>query len=165
MDLAKEYWNYVFVPFLESYRSGYETPNPDVFCNRFVKFLHFKELVSKKFQTEYLATGHYARLQQPVVNQQQQRVDDSLSPIPVVSKKLDNNEEAILLRGIDNTKDQSYFLCMVPVSCVCCCIVLVRYCRHTPYCTVIAVLHNELTDLWVGSSRYSAPVSRTCYSP
>jgi tRNA U34 2-thiouridine synthase MnmA/TrmU len=45
---VKDYWNDVFMPFLDSYRSGVETPNPDVMCNRLIKFNRFREHVTKR---------------------------------------------------------------------------------------------------------------------
>ena len=67
-----------------------ETPNPDVLCNRYIKFAAF---TSRCFQTgcDYVATGHYARI-------------NTGNP---VSRFSYGNE---LLRGVDRNKDQSYFL-------------------------------------------------------
>ncbi len=86
VDFCKEYWNEVFEPFLDSYRTGLETPNPDVYCNRQVKFNHLRAYALDRLGADYLATGHYARL----LNGQ-------------------------LLRGKDVSKDQSYFLSMTKV--------------------------------------------------
>lgn len=44
----KDYWNDVFVPYLDAYRSGTETPNADVMCNRLIKFKRFKEHAATK---------------------------------------------------------------------------------------------------------------------
>ena len=79
VDFIKEYWDYVFTYFLEELKKG-RTPNPDLMCNKYIKFdLFVKE--AKKLGADYVATGHYARLSQ--------------------------NR---LLRGVDNNKDQTYFL-------------------------------------------------------
>ncbi|KAK8806272.1 hypothetical protein WA171_007356 [Blastocystis sp. BT1] len=88
-DFEKEYWNDVFEVCLEAYKRG-ETPNPDVLCNRYIKFAAF---TSRCFQTgcDYVATGHYARI-------------NTGDPISRFSSGTE------LLRGIDRTKDQSYFL-------------------------------------------------------
>jgi tRNA (5-methylaminomethyl-2-thiouridylate)-methyltransferase len=87
VDFVNQYWNEVFDPFLADYSKGL-TPNPDLLCNRKIKFgalvNHVKELGA-----DYLATGHYARLRR-----------DSFGGVQ-------------LLRGIDHTKDQSYFLASV----------------------------------------------------
>lgn len=79
-NFAKEYWENVFQDFLRDYEKGF-TPNPDIFCNREIKF---KVFLSKALElgADYLATGHYAQI----------------------------GENFTLLRGEDETKDQSYFL-------------------------------------------------------
>ena len=82
VDFVKEYWDDVFTYFLEELKKG-RTPNPDLMCNKYIKFdLFIKE--AKKLGADYIATGHYAR-----------RIGNKL------------------LRGIDNNKDQSYFLAQV----------------------------------------------------
>lgn len=93
VDFVKEYWNRVFVPFIETFtqpNTYTRTPNPDVYCNRHVKFNCFLEFVKQRFHVTTFATGHYARLQ---YNQ----------PGDMFPK---------LLRAVDDTKDQSYFLSM-----------------------------------------------------
>ena len=92
----KDYWNEVFVPFLDSYATGMETPNPDVLCNRYIKFGHFKAAVKERYGIDNIATGHYARVGYSSIG-----VGDPLTPQ--------------LLRGLDPLKDQSYFLSMTPV--------------------------------------------------
>lgn len=79
VDFIKEYWDYVFTYFLDELKKG-RTPNPDVMCNKYIKFdLFIKE--AKKYNADYIATGHYARM-----------IDGSL------------------YKGIDENKDQTYFL-------------------------------------------------------
>lgn len=79
VDFVKEYWDYVFSYFLEELKLG-RTPNPDVMCNKYIKFDMFvKEAL--KLGADYIATGHYARI-----------------------------KDGKLLRGIDSNKDQTYFL-------------------------------------------------------
>lgn len=83
VDFIKEYWDDVFTYFLEELKKG-RTPNPDLMCNKYIKFdLFMKE--AKKLGADFVATGHYARL-----------------------------EKGRLLRGIDDNKDQTYFLAQVP---------------------------------------------------
>ncbi len=83
IDFIKEYWDDVFSYFLEELQKG-RTPNPDLMCNKYIKFdLFIKE--AKKLGADYIATGHYARI-----------------------------KDGKLLRGVDNNKDQSYFLSQVP---------------------------------------------------
>ena len=93
VEFVKEYWNDVFIPFLKSYESGIETPNPDVRCNRFIKFDKFREYAFNKLKVDYIATGHYVRTR---LNNETNKVE--------------------LLTGIDHLKDQSYFLSMTQVS-------------------------------------------------
>jgi tRNA-specific 2-thiouridylase len=83
VNFAREYRDRVFNYFLAEYKAG-RTPNPDVLCNREIKFGVFRDY-AKRLGGEYLATGHYARNR--IVN-----------------------GEAQLLKAADESKDQSYFL-------------------------------------------------------
>ncbi|MBR1376294.1 MAG: tRNA 2-thiouridine(34) synthase MnmA [Bacilli bacterium] len=79
VDFVKEYWDYVFTYFLDELKKG-RTPNPDIMCNKYIKFDMFvKE--AKKLGADYIATGHYARI-----------------------------KDGKLLRALDDNKDQTYFL-------------------------------------------------------
>lgn len=61
VDFIKEYWDNVFSYFLRELQKG-RTPNPDIMCNKFIKFnLFIKE--AKKLGAEKIATGHYARIE------------------------------------------------------------------------------------------------------
>jgi len=82
-NFAAEYWDRVFEHFLAEYRAG-RTPNPDVLCNREIKFKTFLD-EARALGAEKIATGHYAR-----------------------SDERDGRHR--LLRGVDTNKDQSYFL-------------------------------------------------------
>ncbi len=82
-NFAKQYRDRVFDYFLDEYRAG-RTPNPDVLCNREIKFGVFRDY-AKRLGGDLLATGHYARID--------------------VSEG-----QAALLKGVDGNKDQSYFL-------------------------------------------------------
>ena len=86
-NFAAEYWDNVFEHFLAEYRAG-RTPNPDVLCNREIKFKVFVEY-AETLGAEKIATGHYARL----------GIVDGMPQ---------------LLKGCDAGKDQSYFLHAVP---------------------------------------------------
>lgn len=88
-NFAGEYRRRVFENFLTEQRRG-RTPNPDVLCNREIKFEVFAEH-ARRLGADYIATGHYARLR---------RGRDGLE----------------LLRGLDDDKDQSYFLHAVPAE-------------------------------------------------
>jgi tRNA-specific 2-thiouridylase len=92
IEFIEEYRNHVFSEFVRMYKAGY-TPNPDVLCNREIKFdLFLKKAV--EFGCEYLATGHYAQV----------RARD----IPGA-----NGSTEELIRGNDPNKDQTYFLTAV----------------------------------------------------
>ncbi len=82
-NFAAEYWDNVFEHFLAEYRAG-RTPNPDILCNREIKFRAFLDY-ALHLGADYIATGHYARI-------------DTL------------DGKACLLKGLDADKDQSYFL-------------------------------------------------------
>jgi tRNA-specific 2-thiouridylase len=91
VDFVREYWHDVFEPFLKDFERGNKTPNPDLACNRRIKFGSLLRHCETALGADVLATGHYARIGSV-------RGDES-----VVS----------LLRGVDPTKDQSYFLASV----------------------------------------------------
>lgn len=82
-NFSKEYLDNVFSHFLSEYKKG-RTPNPDVLCNREIKFGYFQEL-AKSLNADYLATGHYAGI-------------------------LKRNGRTYLTRAKDEDKDQTYFL-------------------------------------------------------
>ena len=83
VNFAKEYWDRVFSYFLDEYRAG-RTPNPDVLCNREIKFKAFLDF-AMQLGASRMATGHFVQ----------------------------TNENGDLLRGADGNKDQSYFLYML----------------------------------------------------
>lgn len=85
VDFIKEYWDYVFKYFLDELEKG-RTPNPDLLCNKYIKFDLFKK-EAKKLGADYIATGHYARI-----------------------------EKGRLLRAVDLNKDQTYFLADVTID-------------------------------------------------
>ncbi len=84
INFAAEYWDNVFEHFLAEYRAG-RTPNPDILCNKEIKFKAFLEFAAEDLGADYIATGHYVRRQ-------------------------DVDGKSRLLRGVDDNKDQSYFL-------------------------------------------------------
>ena len=83
VNFAREYWDRVFSYFLDEYRAG-RTPNPDVLCNREIKFRAFLDF-ALQLGASRMATGHFVQ----------------------------TNEQGDLLRGADSQKDQSYFLYML----------------------------------------------------
>ena len=93
IDLSKEYKKKIVDYMFEEYKNG-RTPNPDVLCNREIKFDIFLD-IAMNLGADYIATGHYAQIKQ--------------------SKK--NNQTLFrLLAGRDKSKDQSYFLCQLNQS-------------------------------------------------
>ncbi|MEL0629758.1 tRNA 2-thiouridine(34) synthase MnmA [Psychromonas aquatilis] len=84
INFAAEYWDNVFEHFLEEYKAG-RTPNPDIMCNKEIKFKAFLEFAAEDLGADFIATGHYCR-------------------------RRDIDGKAQLLRGLDSNKDQSYFL-------------------------------------------------------
>lgn len=79
VDFIKEYWDYVFKYFLSELEKG-RTPNPDLLCNKYIKFDLFKK-EAIKLGADFMATGHYAK-----------------------------TEDGKLYRAFDKNKDQTYFL-------------------------------------------------------
>lgn len=86
IDFIKEYWDNVFTYFLDEYKKG-RTPNPDIFCNKYIKFGPFLNF-AKKNGCEMIAMGHYA-------------------------KRVDKDGKVYLYKAKDLTKDQSYFLSQI----------------------------------------------------
>ncbi|MFS0861675.1 tRNA 2-thiouridine(34) synthase MnmA [Fredinandcohnia sp. 179-A 10B2 NHS] len=83
VNFEKQYWDKVFTYFLDEYKAG-RTPNPDVMCNKEIKFKAFLDH-ALTLGADYLATGHYAQVEY-------------------------RDGEYKMLRGIDENKDQTYFL-------------------------------------------------------
>jgi len=98
-DFVKEYWDNVFTYFLNEYKHG-RTPNPDVFCNKYIKFDSFLKF-AYSCGCDMIAMGHYA-------------------------KRVDENGTSFIYKAFDKNKDQSYFLsflnnkqigsCLFPLS-------------------------------------------------
>jgi tRNA-specific 2-thiouridylase len=84
INFAAEYWDNVFEYFLAEYKAG-RTPNPDIMCNKEIKFKAFLEFAAEELSADYIATGHYVQCSNATGNWQ-------------------------MLRGLDDNKDQSYFL-------------------------------------------------------
>lgn len=89
IDFIEEYWNLVFNKFLDEYKLG-RTPNPDILCNKYIKFDSFFDY-AMKLGFDKVATGHYAKI-------------DYL------------NGSVVMKKASDLNKDQSYFLCQISRS-------------------------------------------------
>ena len=87
VDLSKEYKKRIIDYMFKEYSNG-RTPNPDILCNKEIKFDVFMKL-ALSLDADYVATGHYSQIE------------------------LTNNSEYRLLQGVDKIKDQSYFLCQL----------------------------------------------------
>lgn len=96
VNFAAEYWDNVFEHFLSEYQAG-RTPNPDILCNKEIKFKAFLQFAMQDLAADYIATGHYVRRQQRA-------------------------EKFCLLRGVDSNKDQSYFLYTLSHEQLACCL-------------------------------------------
>ncbi len=86
VDFVKEYWDDVFTNFISEHQKG-RTPNPDILCNKYIKFDAFFDFAKSK-GFDIVATGHYARI-------------------------VKNKEGFLMLKGLDKNKDQSYFLAQI----------------------------------------------------
>ena len=86
IDFIKEYWDNVFEYFLKEYKRG-RTPNPDVLCNKYIKFDSFLKFANER-GFDYISMGHYA-------------------------KKVEKDGHFYLAKPLDLAKDQTYFLCQV----------------------------------------------------
>ncbi|XP_068217217.1 mitochondrial tRNA-specific 2-thiouridylase 1 [Palaemon carinicauda] len=96
VNFVKEYWNDVFTYMLEEYKAGF-TPNPDILCNKNMKFSTFLQHAQDVHNTEIIATGHYAR----------NSFGEDL-------QYYDPDKGARLLQGIDRWKDQTFYLSQIP---------------------------------------------------
>jgi len=86
VDFVKEYYDYVFQYFIDEYEKG-RTPNPDILCNKYIKFDKFANYCFNELKADYIAMGHYAGTR--------------LNP---------KTNEVELIRAVDDNKDQTYFL-------------------------------------------------------
>lgn len=86
VDFIEEYWNTVFKYFLDEYKKG-RTPNPDIMCNKEIKFKAFLEH-AMNLGADFIAMGHYARV-------------------------IHEYGKHYMLRGLDENKDQTYFLSQI----------------------------------------------------
>ncbi len=92
VNLVKEYWTEVFTPLVAEYQAGL-TPNPDLLCNRHIKFDHFHRVCREQIGCDAVATGHYAR------NSYGEDLEYA-----------DASKDARLLKALDGLKDQTFFL-------------------------------------------------------
>ena len=86
IDFVKEYWDDVFSYLIREYEIG-RTPNPDIFCNKYIKFSAFLKFAKEK-GFDLIAMGHYA-------------------------KRVDRDDVSYLCKSFDTNKDQTYFLSQI----------------------------------------------------
>ncbi len=86
VDFIKEYWDEVFTNFIEENKKG-RTPNPDILCNKYIKFDHFLDYALQQ-GFDYVATGHYAKV-------------------------VHSDNESLMYKACDKNKDQTYFLAQI----------------------------------------------------
>lgn len=96
VNFVKEYWNDVFTYMLDEYKAGC-TPNPDILCNKNMKFSTFLNHARDTHNTEVIATGHYARTS---FGEDLQHYNPS--------------KGARLLQAVDRWKDQTFYLSQIP---------------------------------------------------
>lgn len=95
VNFVKEYWNDVFMYLIEEYKAGF-TPNPDIMCNKKVKFSAFLKNAQEIYNGEVIAMGHYAR-----------------SSFGEELENYDIKKGARLLQSFDRIKDQTFFLSQI----------------------------------------------------
>jgi tRNA-specific 2-thiouridylase len=113
VDFVKQYWHSVFEPFLRDFDGGGSTPNPDLACNRHIKFGSLLHHCTAVLGADVLATGHYARVVEaeakavagPGAEAEEAGAGEGEGRQPPPPPRL--------LRGVDPSKDQSYFLASV----------------------------------------------------
>ncbi len=114
-NFAAEYWDNVFEEFLTEYAAG-RTPNPDVLCNREIKFKQFARY-ARALGGDLIATGHYARgayAQEPAAPSTGQAGDCDTADRLAALRADPEARGFRLLKGVDAGKDQTYFLHAVP---------------------------------------------------
>ncbi|AVN62435.1 tRNA 2-thiouridine(34) synthase MnmA [Mesoplasma coleopterae] len=89
IDFVQEYWEYVFEYFIKEYKKG-RTPNPDILCNKYIKFDKFLNHAINELKADYIAMGHYAGVR---FNEETKQYE--------------------MIRAVDTNKDQTYFLCQL----------------------------------------------------
>ncbi|CAI9545098.1 unnamed protein product [Staurois parvus] len=113
ISYVKEYWHDVFSSFLYEYEKG-RTPNPDILCNKHIKFNYFLTRVDaiENLGADAIATGHYARtshedeeiFQHPFIK----------SPQSLFRNRFEERNDVKLLQAADQFKDQTFFLSQIP---------------------------------------------------
>lgn len=111
VSYVKEFWHEVFSNLLKEYNKGM-TPNPDIICNKYIKFKHFYQYAINTLGADAMATGHYARtsLEDEDVFQQKHIPP----PQTLFRDRFEIRNPVRLYQGADRFKDQTFFLSQVP---------------------------------------------------
>uniref|UniRef100_A0A673C752 Mitochondrial tRNA-specific 2-thiouridylase 1 n=1 Tax=Sphaeramia orbicularis TaxID=375764 RepID=A0A673C752_9TELE len=110
LSYVKEYWHDVFSNLLREYEKG-RTPNPDILCNKHIKFNHFHKYAINTLGADAMATGHYAR-----TSQEDEEVFQQTHATPSTTLFRDRFEirnPVRLHKGADLLKDQTFFLSQI----------------------------------------------------
>ncbi|XP_029472128.1 mitochondrial tRNA-specific 2-thiouridylase 1 isoform X1 [Rhinatrema bivittatum] len=110
VSYVKEFWHDVFSYFLNEYEKG-RTPNPDIICNKHIKFKYFIRYALDNLGADAIATGHYARTSQEDEEVFQQRHMER--PEGLFRNRFEVRNTVKLLQGADLFKDQTFFLSQV----------------------------------------------------
>uniref|UniRef100_A0A8D0DH55 Mitochondrial tRNA-specific 2-thiouridylase 1 n=1 Tax=Sander lucioperca TaxID=283035 RepID=A0A8D0DH55_SANLU len=110
VSYVKEYWHEVFSKLLKEYEKG-RTPNPDILCNKHIKFNHFHKYAVNTLGADAMATGHYARTSQEDEEVFQQT--PTASPITLFRNRFEIRNPVRLYKGADLLKDQTFFLSQI----------------------------------------------------
>uniref|UniRef100_A0A8C1T7A6 Mitochondrial tRNA-specific 2-thiouridylase 1 n=1 Tax=Cyprinus carpio TaxID=7962 RepID=A0A8C1T7A6_CYPCA len=107
---VKEYWHEVFSNLLREYEQG-RTPNPDIMCNKHIKFKHFYHYALNTLGADAMATGHYARTSQEDEEVFQQK--HVPPPRTLFRDRFEIRKPVRLYQGADRFKDQTFFLSQI----------------------------------------------------
>uniref|UniRef100_A0A1A7WLL0 Mitochondrial tRNA-specific 2-thiouridylase 1 n=1 Tax=Iconisemion striatum TaxID=60296 RepID=A0A1A7WLL0_9TELE len=110
VSYVKEYWHDVFSNLLKEYEKG-RTPNPDILCNKHIKFNHFHKYAINTLGADAMATGHYARTSQ----EDEEVFQQSYTPPPTAlfRDRFEVRNSVKLQKGADLVKDQTFFLSQI----------------------------------------------------
>lgn len=110
VSYVKEYWHEVFSNLLKEYERG-RTPNPDILCNKHIKFNHFHKYAINTLGADAMATGHYARTSQEDEEVFQQT--HTPPPTSLFRDRFEIRNPVRLYKGADVLKDQTFFLSQI----------------------------------------------------
>ncbi|XP_067088051.1 mitochondrial tRNA-specific 2-thiouridylase 1-like isoform X1 [Osmerus mordax] len=110
VSYVKEYWHEVFSKLLKEYERG-RTPNPDILCNKHIKFNHFFQYAVNSLGADAMATGHYARTSQEDDEVFQQKRTAPLTTL--FRDRFEIRRPVKLHQGADLVKDQTFFLSQI----------------------------------------------------